>query len=635
MNFPTLQSHICSKCGKIYYGEDVTSLCLDCQFPKEEKGKAQEIIIKHANIDVNNENLTVKNTPKPLTLKEFVGQEENKKSINTTLKIIKQIKPINLFIHGYPGCLTGDTFIGYQKQKDGRIINSKGGSLKRLYYIFNQITQKGKGYNHRFLVTDCEYYTASFDEKSKKIFMNKIINVIYSGKKEVFLIETKTGQNIKATADHLFFTGETYTQLKDLKIGDNIYIHNNTLIKNENKGKRIYRKEVSVKFHPFWPKRVINKCLYYRTNLARAIYEAYINNISYKEYIDILNTKSKRFIKTLKFLPINLEIHHKDRNVNNNEISNLELLTTKEHYLRHKEIVNERINYLLVSDRIENISLVGIEDTYDISMLNPARNFIANKIAVHNCGKSTLAEIIANELGAKFIYTIPEQLKNTEKITEVLNTIQENKGLTVWMLDECHNADKKLINILLPILQDHKLGDVVIREFVMIMATTDFNKLYKKSEALISRFQTKIYLEKYSLNDIVTILKQYKQKLNMDVDIPEKDYLLIAENSKGIPREAINLLLKRLVLPNMPEIFKENKIIFNGLNQKDIQILKCLDGLTSPIGANFLSQKVGLIDADYQQIYEPFLIENEYIDRTPKGRLISTKGKELLTSLKG
>ena len=249
------------------------------------------------------------------------------------------------------------------------------------------------------------------------------------------------------------------------------------------------------------------------------------------------------------------------------------------------------------------------------------------------CGKSTLAEIVANELGAKFIYTIPEQLKNVDKITEVLNTIQSNKSLTVWMLDECHNADKKLINILLPILQDHKLGDVIIREFVMIMATTDYNKLYKKSEALISRFQTKIYLEKYSLQDIITILKQYKQKLNIDVNIPEADYILLAENSKGIPREAINLLLKRLVLPNIMDIFKENKIVYNGLNQKDIQILNCLNGLESPIGANFLSQKVGLIDADYQQVYEPFLVEAGLIERTARGRMISLKGKELLKGL--
>jgi len=347
-------SHACPKCKReFFFTEDEKEfLCLDCKYPKEEKNNIQEIVIKRAEIAVNSQNLTIKNTPKPLSLNEFIGQTENKKSIQTTLKIIKQIKPINIFIHGYPGC-----------------------------------------------------------------------------------------------------------------------------------------------------------------------------------------------------------------------------------------------------------------------------------------GKSTLAEIIAIELGAKFIYVIPEQLKSVEKISEVLNAIQEFDGLTVLMLDEAHNMDKKLINILLPILQDHKLGDVIIREFVMIMATTDYNKLYKKSEALISRFQTKIYLEKYSLQDIVTILKQYKQKLNIDVNIPEKDYILIAENSKGIPREAINLLLKRLVLTDMPEIFKENKIVFNGLNQKDIQILKCLNELASPIGANFLSQRVGLIDADYQMVYEPFLVELGYVERTQRGRIISQKGKDLLKGL--
>jgi holliday junction DNA helicase RuvB len=249
------------------------------------------------------------------------------------------------------------------------------------------------------------------------------------------------------------------------------------------------------------------------------------------------------------------------------------------------------------------------------------------------CGKTTLAEIISHELGAKFIYSIPEQLKNFERVSEILNEIQSNEGLTVWMVDEAHNLDKKLINVLLPILQDHKLGNITIREFVMIFATTDYNKLYKKSEALISRFQTKIYLEKYSNEDIITILKQHKKKMDIDVEIPDSDYLLISQNCKRIPREAINLLLKRLVLTDMSEIFKENKIVHNGLNQKDIQILNCLNELTMPIGANFLSQRVGLIEADYCLVYEPFLIESGFVDRTARGRVISVKGKELLRGL--
>lgn len=251
------------------------------------------------------------------------------------------------------------------------------------------------------------------------------------------------------------------------------------------------------------------------------------------------------------------------------------------------------------------------------------------------CGKTTLAEIIAKELDAEFIYTIPEQLKNMETISSTINKIQSEKKLTVWMIDEAHNLDKKLINILLPILQDHKLGDVVIREFVMIFATTDYNKLHKKSEALISRFQTKVYLEKYSISEMVTILKQHKKKFGIDIDIPETDYKLIAENCKGVPREAINLLLKRLVLNDVSEIFQENKIVFNGLNKKDIQILDSLNEMKDPIGVNFLSQRVSLSEADYQLVYEPFLIESGYIQRIQRGRVISQKGKELLNYLKG
>jgi Holliday junction DNA helicase RuvB len=262
-----------------------------------------------------------------------------------------------------------------------------------------------------------------------------------------------------------------------------------------------------------------------------------------------------------------------------------------------------------------------------IKQVRPINIFMSSRPGM---GKSTLSELVAKELDAEYIYTIPEQLLNVDKISEVLNRIQASNKLVCWCIDECHLMSKHLINILLPILQDHRLGDVIIKDFVLILATTDYNKLYKKSEALISRCQIKINLEKYTINNLVTIIKQYRQKLNIDINIPEKDYELIALNSKGCPRNAINMLLKRLVVYNMDEIFKENKIVGNGLNNIDIEILKYLNINSTAIGANFLSQKVGLLEDDYLKIYEPYLVECGYIDRNKSGRFITEKGKGIL-----
>lgn len=263
-----------------------------------------------------------------------------------------------------------------------------------------------------------------------------------------------------------------------------------------------------------------------------------------------------------------------------------------------------------------------------IKQIKPCNIFIHG---YPGCGKSTLAEIISKELDAEFIYSIPEQLKDIDKIKEILNKIQVSDKLVVWMVDEIHNADRKLINILLPVLQDYKLGNVNINPFVFIGATTDYHRLYKKSEALISRFQTKLNLEKYKDEEMVVILKQYKQKLNINVEISNADYLLIAQNSKNIPREAINLLLKRLVSNNVSEVLNENKIIKDGLNETDIKILQFLNTMTTPIGANFLSQSIDMIEADYLSVYEPFLVSKQFIKRTRTGRMITDLGKQFLT----
>ena len=249
------------------------------------------------------------------------------------------------------------------------------------------------------------------------------------------------------------------------------------------------------------------------------------------------------------------------------------------------------------------------------------------------CGKTTLSEIIAKELDAHFIYTIPEQLKDIEKIKDVLNTIQTSKKLVVWMVDEIHNIDKKLINILLPVLHDYKLGNTPIKQFVFIGATTDYNKLYKKSEALVSRFQTKIKMDKYNIDEIATIIKQYHQKMNLDIDIPENDYILIAKNSKGVPREAINLLLKRLVSNNVEEVLKDHKIIANGITITDIKILETLSYSKEAIGSSSLSQQVNMLKEDFEYVYEPYLVEQGFIERTKSGRRITNKGEKILEEL--
>ena len=338
--------------------------------------------------------------------------------------------------------------------------------------------------------------------------------------------------------------------------------------------------------------------------------------------IEILEDKASEFHVCLdcdgyfnKDKPTEIVIKNQDINIKSENITQKELPKPKN--------LNEFIGQNENKESIKTSLKV-------IQQIKPINFFL---FGYPGCGKSTLAEIIANELQAKYVYTIPEQLKNFDTIEKIINDIQDNEQLTVWMIDEIHNIDKKLINILLPILQDNKLGDVQIRQFVMIGATTDSYKLYKKSEALISRFQTKIYLEKYTIENIVAILKQYKNKLNFPINIPDNDYYALAKNSKGIPREAINLLLKRLVIDNVPQILKENKILKDGFNTTDFKILLCLNEINKPIGSNFLSQKASLLEQDYLYIYEPYLIESGLVERTSRGRIISDKGKTFLEKL--
>ncbi len=267
-----------------------------------------------------------------------------------------------------------------------------------------------------------------------------------------------------------------------------------------------------------------------------------------------------------------------------------------------------------------------------IQQLRPVHIFINGWAG---CGKTTLARITAKMLNANFIYRVPEQLDDVDKALEVINMIQESNRLTVFMLDEIHTLNQfpHVVNILLPILQDWKYGDVDIRPFVMIGATTDKDRLIKKQPALVSRFQIQMTLDKYGPSELKNIIKNYKESIYKEHKISDEDYNIIAQNSRGIPREAIALLLKQLVSRDIHEVLNQSGIIKDGLTKIDLRILKTLARNQTPMGISYLSQAVSIPQADYEQIYERFLVEQGYICRQSRGRAITAKGREFLNGM--
>jgi len=181
-----------------------------------------------------------------------------------------------------------------------------------------------------------------------------------------------------------------------LKIGDKVYVNTNDRVKGRKA--TISRPDVYVKYHPNLPTKIIKDkykgketdYLYYRGQQSRISYEAFLNNMTYEEYVSFLDTKSKKEIDGLRFLSTNIHVHHKDENFLNNDISNLELVDPSEHGRLHMSSRLNNLRILVRETTIINIEPVGMRETYDIQCAHPYNNYIANNIVVHNSGKNAL-----------------------------------------------------------------------------------------------------------------------------------------------------------------------------------------------------------------------------------------------------
>lgn len=297
-------------------------------------------------------------------------------------------------IYGPEGCLAAETFIQYNivESETGRVQNHKGGSIQDLYNRFHRIPRKGQGKYQRKQSVDCDFWINSINENDC-IFRQRILNVVHTGNKMCYTVKTKLGNTISCTSDHKFYTGSEYLQLNELKVGDTVYVHNNTAAKEEKKERECYR-STTAKWYYKGDAKEINGCWYYKLAEHRLIYEAHINGITYEAYKDILN-KDQCLPANFLTIPDGYEVHHIDENKKNNHTNNLEMLDYKTHGRLHLQDNKDRLSFIAMPDEIVEIKKWMVRSTYDIKCEFPHNNYIAEGFVVHNCGKTTIATVIA------------------------------------------------------------------------------------------------------------------------------------------------------------------------------------------------------------------------------------------------
>ncbi len=313
-------------------------------------------------------------------------------------------------LYGLPACLDKDTFIPYKiVSKDGRKQNNKGGTIENLYYRFHKIPRGGRGYYQRSESTNSHIVLLSIT-RDEILIRNEIVNVVMSGIKECYQLTTASGKNIVTTKDHMFYIGnEKFKKLEKIKEGDNVFIQKRITGK---KPQAIY-KEVFVKYHPTWTKRIINGSTYHRGKVCEAVMEANMNGIILNEYINFLNKGTRQEINKLNFIPQGHVVHHINHNHEDNSIENLRVMSAKEHNLYHasKSRVFMGGGYGVKKDRVVSIVSVGKRKTYDISCQHPLNNFVAEGIIVHNSGKTLIAQLIiaqAQKMGGDCVFVDAE-----------------------------------------------------------------------------------------------------------------------------------------------------------------------------------------------------------------------------------
>lgn len=255
-------------------------------------------------------------------------------------------------------------------------------------------------------------------------------------------------------------------------------------------------------------------------------------------------------------------------------------------------------------------------------------------------GKTTLASIVANELKVNLKITSGPAIEKPGELAAILNNLSEHD---VLFIDEIHRLNRQVEEVLYPAMEDFAI-DVMIGKgaaarsirlelphFTLIGATTRAGML---TAPLRDRFGVVNRLEFYSNEELTDILERSAYVLGISIDSAGAGE--IARRSRGTPRLA-NRLLKRV--RDFAEVEYQGEITYEiarralnrlevdtlGLDETDRTMLKTMIEKFGgrPVGLDTLAAAIGEDPGTIEDVYEPYLIKNGFINRTPRGRMVT------------
>ena len=253
-------------------------------------------------------------------------------------------------------------------------------------------------------------------------------------------------------------------------------------------------------------------------------------------------------------------------------------------------------------------------------------------------GKTTLAGIIANEMGSHLKVTSGPAIEKPGEMAAILNNLEENDVLFV---DEIHRLNRQVEEVLYPAMEDYVIDIMIgkgttarsirleLPKFTLVGATTRPGLL---TAPLRDRFGVVEHLDYYTTEELTEIVQRSARLLEVDIDT--RGARELARRSRGTPRLA-NRLLKRvrdfaqvrfngvITSDNAAQALDLLAVDQYGLERLDREILETIIVRFGggPVGLDTLAAAIGEDSGTIEDVYEPYLIKNGFLIRTPKGRV--------------